>query len=129
MAKKRKKRSKKTSKRTKRAGRPKAGSGVNKSQAIRDYLSANPGAKPKDVAAALTAKGIDVAPAFVSVVKSKSRGGKRRRGKKTAAGPRKAASSAALTVDQLVAAKKFIDSAGGVARAKAAIEAVERVLA
>ena len=44
---------------------------VNKSAAIREYLKANKGAMPKDVSAALKAKGINVSPQVVSMIKSK----------------------------------------------------------
>lgn len=44
---------------------------VNKSAAIRDHLKANKGAMPKDVSAALKAKGINVSPQVVSMIKSK----------------------------------------------------------
>lgn len=44
---------------------------VNKSAAIRDYLSAHKGAMPKETSAALKAKGIDVSPQMVSLIKAK----------------------------------------------------------
>ena len=44
---------------------------VNKSQAVRDYLSAQPDAMPKDVMAALAKEGIKVSRVLVSTVKSK----------------------------------------------------------
>ncbi|MBA4020265.1 MAG: hypothetical protein C0483_24145 [Pirellula sp.] len=46
---------------------------VNKSAAIRDYLAASPEAKPKEIVAALTAKGINVSPNMVSIVKAKTK--------------------------------------------------------
>jgi len=46
---------------------------VNKSAAIRDYLSASPEAKPKEIVAALSAKGINVSPNMVSIVKAKTK--------------------------------------------------------
>lgn len=48
-------------------GQPK----VNKSAAIREYLTAHKGAMPKETSAALQAKGIDVSPQMVSLVKAK----------------------------------------------------------
>ena len=50
-------------------GQPK----VNKSAAIREYLTANKGAMPKETSAALKAKGIDVSPQMVSMIKAKSK--------------------------------------------------------
>lgn len=44
---------------------------VNKSAAIREYLVAHKGAMPKETAAALKVKGIDVSPQMVSMVKAK----------------------------------------------------------
>ena len=46
---------------------------VNKSAAIRDYLSAAPEAKPKEIVAALAEKGITVSPNMVSIVKAKTK--------------------------------------------------------
>ena len=46
---------------------------VNKSAAIRDYLKAHKGAMPKETSAALKAKGIDVSPQMVSMIKAKSK--------------------------------------------------------
>lgn len=43
---------------------------VNKAQAIRDYFAANPNAKGIEVVAALKEKGIKVAPAQVSNIKT-----------------------------------------------------------
>jgi hypothetical protein len=44
---------------------------VNKSAAIREYLTANKGAMPKETSAALKANGIDVSPQMVSMIKAK----------------------------------------------------------
>jgi predicted nuclease with RNAse H fold len=46
--------------------------GINKSEAIRDYLKKNPTAKGMDVVKALASKGIKVAAAQVSNVKTAS---------------------------------------------------------
>jgi len=44
---------------------------VNKAQAVRNYLTANPTAGPTAVVAALKKQGIDVAPNYVAAIKSK----------------------------------------------------------
>jgi ribosomal protein S2 len=44
---------------------------VNKSQAVRDYLAADPGAMPKDVRTALAKEGIEVSRVLVSTIKGK----------------------------------------------------------
>lgn len=54
---------------------------VNKSEAVREYVKANPAVKPKDAASAISKQvGIAITPAFVSQVKTlvKKRGGKGR---------------------------------------------------
>jgi len=115
-------------KRTKRAGRPKGTSGLNKSQAIRDYMAAHPRAKPKAVAAALVEQGVQVTPMFVSAVKTsaKKRGRRKARGAARRPGrPSGGGATTSLSIDHLVAAKKFVDSVGGVVRARAAIEALK----
>jgi hypothetical protein len=61
--------------------------GVNKSQAIRDVLTANPKIKSKELISQLAEKGVKVAPGLVYMVKSKLNKGQRRarREKATAA--------------------------------------------
>ncbi len=43
-----------------------------KSAAVREYLKANKGAKPKEIVEAMKAKGIVVSPSMVSVIKAKA---------------------------------------------------------
>ncbi|MDA1012973.1 MAG: hypothetical protein O3A00_00800 [Planctomycetota bacterium] len=57
----------------------KSSEGPTKSQAIRDYLKASPGAMPKEVVAALKAQGYDVTSTHVSVVKGGLAGAKKQR--------------------------------------------------
>lgn len=52
-------------------GAPKPERGA-KSAAIREYLQANKGAKPKEIVAALKTKGVDVSPNMVSIIKAKA---------------------------------------------------------
>ncbi|MBI3848476.1 MAG: hypothetical protein HY292_27910, partial [Planctomycetes bacterium] len=55
---------------------------TNLSQSIRDYLSQNPNSMPKDVVAALKAKGVLVAPGLVGLIKhSMKRGARNSAGK------------------------------------------------
>lgn len=117
------------------------GDGVNKSQAIREYLTANPDVKPIDVAKALSEKGIDVSPAFVSQIKLKLKqgGGEPKRPgrrKKAAAAPRAAAAAAApaaaagskggFQTADLLEAKKLVDKLGA-AKALAAVELLAKL--
>ena len=54
------------------------GQGVNKSQAIREFLAGNPKADTKTVVAGLAEKGLKVAPTLVYFIKSKQNQAKRR---------------------------------------------------
>lgn len=123
--------------------------GPNKSAAIRQYLDSNPEAKPREIVDALKAQGLEVTPAFVSTIKSKSGGGtaapKKRRGRPKAAAqaaaktttPRAAAAPAAkrggaatgdtVSVDGLIRAKKLAEELGGVDKVRAALAALEKI--
>ena len=102
-------------------------SSINKSQAIRDYVAANPSAKPKEVAAALTEQhGVSFTPQAVSMTKSnaKKKAGKKpaKRGPKpkdhTLGNPFRGSDFAAIAE----AAVKLIRLAGGTKNAQAAVE-------
>lgn len=100
-------------------------SGVNKTQAIKDALAANPDKLPKELSALLKEQGVDASAAYVSTVKSalkKKKGG--RRGPKPAA----ASSGDGLSLATLVAAKKLAAQLGGVAEAKRAIDALSKLV-
>lgn len=96
-----------------------ANGSVNKSQAIKDLLKDNPGFSPKQVADELTAKGIDVSPAYVSTIKFNMKPTKAKsRRRKAAATPE---ASGALVPSQLIATKRLVDDVGS-------IEGVEMLL-
>jgi hypothetical protein len=105
---------------------------VNKSQAVREYLQAHPGAKSKEIAAALVKKGIKITPAHVATIKTKAkakRSARKAREKaaaaKPVAGPAIPASTTllapeapampanAITLDQIKAVGKMVKSVGG----------------
>jgi len=48
-------------------------SGVNKSQAIKDYLASHPDAAPKAAAEDLKQQGVSVTPGYVSTIKSQQK--------------------------------------------------------
>lgn len=100
--------------------------GVNKSQAIRDYKAANPGAAPKDIAAALGGQGQAVSAQFVSTVLSNA---KKAGGKIGKRGPKPGGKAAKPTsgIEQLVAAKKLVDALGGIENAQAAITTLKQL--
>lgn len=101
---------------------------VNKSEAIREYLTGRPDAGPKEVGTALKKKGITVQPALVSNVKAalrrKANGdvlqlNGRRRGR-----PSKASM---VNVNDLLLAREFCHRVGGLAAARRAIEALAKL--
>ena len=95
------------------------------SQAIRDELTANPAATPKDVIATLKAKGINVTGQMVSSLRGKMAvGGKKKRGRKKKS---EVGVSDQVSLGVLVQAKKLADQLGGVAKAKAALDALAKL--
>ena len=100
--------------------------GVNKSEEIRKQAKAmqQKGEKPRPVViiAALKKQGIAVSSPQVSMV-LKRMGLRPTRGRKTLAG---AGRSGAISLDDLLAARKLVSHFGGTARALAAIEALQK---
>jgi hypothetical protein len=97
--------------------------GTNLSAEIRKYVAANPKAKPKAVAEALTAAGIKVTPVYVSTIVSNDR---RKSGKGKRRG-RKAAAKGDLFAN-LLQAKKLVDKLGGIDAARAAIDTLAKIM-
>ena len=96
---------------------------VNKSQAIRDYLTNNRRAKPKQIADDLKEQlGIVVSTQMVSTIKSKFRKGKGRKKNVAAAAPSAARKANSLTAKELFAIKDWAEKLGGVRRAQEALE-------
>ena len=107
----------------------KSADGTNKSEVIRNYKRDNPDSGPKAISEALTKSGNKVTPAFVSTVLSndKRRSGKPgRRGRKRG---RKPGSSSNGAMNQLIQAKKLSDQLGGIDKARAALDALAKILA
>ena len=104
-----------------------------RSQAIRDYLAANPEANISAVVAGLAEKGITVKPGLVSAVKytkpKTAKGVKARRRMRTvSAGTNgNTVGNGRVSVEGLLQAKKLIDAVGGIEEAKMAIATLERL--
>jgi hypothetical protein len=84
------------------AGRPKNGE-LNKSAAIRDYLSEYPDAKAKDVIDALGKRGVEVSQALVAGVRSRSQG---------RPGNKKRRAGSDVTLSEAMVLRKFISQSG-----------------
>jgi hypothetical protein len=95
--------------------------GVNKSQAIRDMLAANPKAKVKDIVDAMGKKGLKVSPNLVYFLKAKGKA-KRRKAKRQKA---VAASRAAGHIDAVglvMDVRHLAVKAGGMKRLKELVD-------
>lgn len=115
----------------KRPGRPRNAK-INQSEAIRDeFKSRGIKTPPKDIIAALAAKGIDVTPALVSNVRArmlaKKKGGAKR-GRGRVAKPRRGGQNGDLvSMAALADAKRLIEKTGGVAEARKALDAMAKL--
>ncbi|MEW4561020.1 hypothetical protein AB1K70_00740 [Bremerella sp. JC770] len=89
----------------------------SKADAIRNFQKDNPDASPTVVADALKKSGYkDVTPQYVSTIKSMD--------KRKANGPTK---SGKITAEDLMTAKEFVDTIGGVGRAKQAMDMLSKL--
>lgn len=102
---------------------------VNKSQAIRDYVMANPSASAKQVVEALGKKKIEVSPATVATVKSKAGLTKQRKsGSQKVDGRRRSINgSQEISVDTLIEAKKLCAAAGSMEKAVEALRVISKI--
>ena len=101
-------------------------SAVNKSQAIRDALAANPAKSPSEIADLLKADGINITAQYVSTIKSNAKIKTRRkvvarRGRPPGGGM---SNSGMSTME---AALALIKSAGGLAQAKKVLSTIEQI--
>jgi len=111
---------------------------VNRTQAIRDYLTEHPGAMPKEIQQALSERGITVSPGLVSVVKygGRNKGKGKKGGRQAAAKPaevakrtsaRRSGQGGKLSFDDLLQARQFVEQVGGIDQARAALDALEQL--
>ena len=111
--------------------------GINKAQAIREYVTEHPDEGPKAVAEALTKQlGVEVTPGVVSTTKyqmgksspSNDTPQRGRPASKSQAGNGSSGGSAAkIGIDELLAAKALSDKLGGPERAKEALELLAKL--
>ena len=112
---------------------------VNRSAAIRNYQAKNPGASAKEVVSALVMQGIAVTEHFVYNVKSNNKARKKAAKKIVVVKKKRVArkkatrkkvnrpSVSALSVNDLLEAKKLVDKLGSVDGARKAIETLEQL--
>ena len=111
----------------------------NKSQVVRDYLSAHPDAMPKDVRAALAEENIEVSRVLVSTIKnklSKAGSGRKPARNAAAAGATPAAppavetsakSGGTITLDQVKMVAQTIRTIGGLQRVTEVLEVIKEL--
>jgi hypothetical protein len=104
-------------------GKKAAADGPSKSEAIRSYKNENPDAGPKAIAEVLNKQGFKVTAGFVSTVLSND---KRKSGRTGGRGRRGGGSA---QYDNLIQAKQLADQMGGIEAARAALDALARILA
>jgi hypothetical protein len=108
------------------------GRGSNKSDAVREYLAANPAASPIQVQQALKARGIAISASLASAIKYAKRGPGRPKGSgrgrraatvsRPVGRPPASRSNGWFSAEDLMAAKAFVDRIGGAAAARKALD-------
>jgi hypothetical protein len=103
-------------------------SAVNKTEAILTYAAEHPEVGPTEIVDALGSQGIKVSAQYVSSIRSKHGMAKKRRGRKgktAAAAPRGRRGD--VIFDNLLEAKKFVQSLGNVDKARKVLDAYARL--
>ena len=105
--------------------------GVNKSQSVRDYLTANPKAKAKDVVEALAATGLKVSENLVYGIKGGMKETSKRKKKiakaamaATATPSRNVAVAKADAITMIREVRALAEKAGGFAKLKELVDAL-----
>ena len=108
-----------------------ASNGVNKAQAIRDMgKELGKKARPRDIIAALAAKGISVSSPQVSttLIAAGLRKGRRKKSKSVVVAPKHSANGHGLDLAELLKVKKLAEEIGGPAKVKELATALERLM-
>ena len=109
--------------------RKKRKSNINKSQAIRDFVTENPGVGPTEAAAKLTESlGVKITPGNVSTVKFQmSKSGSGKSPAKKRGGGRRTIANGQVSFDEMLAAKELVTKLGGVDQAQRALAALAQL--
>ena len=108
-----------------------ASNGVNKAQAIRDMgKELGKKVRPRDIIAALAAKGISVSSAQVSttLIAAGLRRGRRKKAKTAVVATKHSANGHGLDLAELLQVKKLAEQLGGPAKIKELAAALERLM-
>ncbi|QDT56467.1 hypothetical protein Pan44_45210 [Caulifigura coniformis] len=102
-------------------------SAVNKSQAIRDALAANPDKSPSEIAEMLKSEGITISAQYVSTIKSNAKIKTKRRVMVRRGRPGRAAGGSNSSMSTMDAALSLIKAAGGLEQAKNVLSTIEQI--
>ena len=111
----------------------KSKSKINKTQAVTDYLKANPQAKASEIAGALTKKGIAITPGHVANIKSKMKNGKKKTRSPvtavaaTAPKPEPVTLNETITLEQIRKVAKTIQAVGGFVKLSELLGVIQNV--
>ncbi len=97
------------------------GGKVNKSQIVRDFLTANPAADSQAVITAMAAKGVKVAPTLVYYVRSKM-GHARRKEKRERVAASSRQTGASNPVELVIRVKMLAREVGGITKLKQLVD-------
>ena len=97
---------------------------VNKTQAIKDALTQNPKASPKEISAMLSGRGLRISAIYVSNIKTKLRAKKKKQTRKKAT---QSTTKDQVSISGLVKAKRMADEMGGVEKAKEMLETLTKL--
>jgi uncharacterized protein YneF (UPF0154 family) len=120
-----------------RRGRPAAG-GVNMSDAIRDFITANPSASRPEIRDTLQAQGVPASNSLVNAVFMKVKKGGGKSAKRGPGRPKAAAPAAArpaapassggnMSAAELINAKQLVDQLGGIDKVRDALSLLEQL--
>ena len=102
---------------------------INKSAKIREYKAANPAEGPTAISKALNAQGIKVTPQQVSTTLNNDK--KKEATQPARRGPKPGAAVVAksnISFEEVMKAKRLASELGGVANAKAALDALSKIV-
>jgi|SRR5579863_3374555 len=100
-----------------------------KTRVVREYITANPTATPKEIVAGLASTGMKIKLGLANSLKyAKTKKPSRRKAPTVASAARRTqrhSGNGAVTVDQLLEVKRLADSFGGIEHVRAALESLE----
>jgi hypothetical protein len=99
-----------------------------KTKAVRDYITANPKATPKEIVAGLATTGMKIKLGLANSLKYGKKKRSQRKSSTVASAARRASTTnGAVTVEQLLDVKRLADSLGGVEHVRSALDTLDQL--